>query len=105
MNQARLTIVTVLAAVVLGGCATLSDEDRALLNQANQNALAAKQDAAQAQTTAKQALDAAKEAQTTANGASQAANGASQTASQALAEAKATDEKVEKMYRRSLRKR
>ena len=58
------------AALVLGlaACtATLSDQDRALITSANQNADAAKQQAAAAQATAQQALQAAQAAQAAAN--------------------------------------
>ena len=89
--------LTALVAILTCGCTTLSDQDRALLTQASQNAQEAKQQATQAEATAHQALDQAKSAQAT-------ANGAAQSAAQAAADAKAANEKADRIYRRSLRK-
>ena len=76
-----LTAMTILAA--LGACTSLSDQDRALLSSANQNADQAKQIAQQALT------------------ASQAAQA---SAAQAAASANAANEKADRMFQRGLRK-
>lgn len=76
-----LAAITVLAA--LGACTTLSDQDRALLTAASQNADQAKQ-------IAQQALTAAQAAQA--------------SAAQAAADAKAANEKADRMFQRGLRK-
>ncbi len=84
-------ILTVLLPVVLlGACASLSDEDKAAIAAANHKA-------DQALATAQQALDTAKSAQTSA---AQAAN----AAADAAANAKAANEKADRMFQRSLRK-
>jgi uncharacterized protein DUF3359 len=70
----RSFVVALLLA--LGACTTLSDQDRALLTAASQNAEQAKQQSAQA-------LAAAQQAQ---------------------ADAKAANEKADRMFQRSLRK-
>lgn len=76
MRSMKIIVAALLPMLALGACTTLSDQDRALLTSANQNAEAAKQQAAQANATAQQALQAA-----------QAAN-----------------EKADRMFQRSLRK-
>jgi len=73
--------LTVLAA--LAACTTLSDQDRALLTSASQNADQAKQ-------MAQQALSASQAAQA--------------SAAQAAADAKAANEKADRMFQRGLRK-
>lgn len=75
---AAMTVVGALAA-----CTTLSDQDRALLTSASQNADQAKQMAQQALT------------------ASQAAQASS---AQAAADAKAANEKADRIFQRGLRK-
>jgi len=84
------TMIVLVPILALGACTTLSDQDRALLTSASQNA-------EQAKTTSQQALDAARAAQASANSAEQAAN-------QAAADAKAANEKADRMFRHSLRK-
>jgi hypothetical protein len=74
----------------LAACTTLSDQDRALLTSASQNAADAKQEAAQANATAQQALAAAQAAQA--------------SAAAAAADAKAANEKADRIFSRSLRK-
>jgi hypothetical protein len=81
MRNALLAFVPLMA---VGACTTLSDQDRALLNAASQNATEAKQQAAEALSIAKQAQA---------------------SAQQAAAEAKAADEKADRIFQRSLRKR
>lgn len=76
--------------LLLGACTTLSDSDRALLTSANQNADAARAEAARASETARQAL--------------QAAQAAQQAAEKAAADARAANEKADRMFQRSLRK-
>ncbi|HXZ01842.1 MAG TPA: Lpp/OprI family alanine-zipper lipoprotein [Stellaceae bacterium] len=76
--------------VAVGACTTLSDQDRATLTAASQNADQAKQQAAQALAAAQAAQAAAQAAQATAN--------------QAAADAKAANEKADRMFQRSLRK-
>jgi F0F1-type ATP synthase membrane subunit b/b' len=90
MRNMRMLIVALVAMMALGACTSLSDQDRALLSSASQNAEAAKQQAAQANATAQQALQASQTAQ------------ASATA--AAADAKAASEKTDRMFQRSLRK-
>ncbi len=84
-----------LAAVILpialvGACTTLSDKDRALLDQANRNATEAKDIANRALTTAQQA-------QTSAAASAQAAQ-------QAAADAKAAAERADRIFQKSLHK-
>jgi hypothetical protein len=95
----------------LAACTTLSDKDRALLDAASQNAAAAKQEAAQATGTAREALNAAQaaqggadKAQATASDAAASAAKAAQSAAQSAADAKATKEKADRIFQRSLRK-
>jgi type VI protein secretion system component VasK len=76
--------------VALGACTTLSDQDRALLTAASQNAEAAKQQSAQAAQTAQQALAASQAAQA--------------SAAQAASDAKSANEKADRMFQRGLRK-
>ncbi len=76
-------MIALIPVIALGACTTLSDQDRALLAAASQNA-------EQAKTLAQQALEAARAAQATANN--------------AAAEAKAASDKADRMFRRSLRK-
>lgn len=91
MQFPKRTLLALVPVIALGACSTsLSDQDRALLTSANQNA-------EQAKTMAQQALDASRAAQTSANNAAQAAN-------QAAADAKAANEKSDRMFQRSLRK-
>jgi uncharacterized protein DUF3359 len=82
MRSTNITLA-VLTVLALGACTTLSDQDRALLTAASQNAEAAKQQATQANATAQQALQAAQGAQN---------------------DAKAANEKADRMFQRSLRK-
>ena len=84
MKPVRTLLFALVPLVAVGACTTLSDQDRATLQTASQNAADAKQEAAQA-------LSAAQAAQA--------------SAAQAAAEAKAADEKADKMFQRSLRKR
>jgi len=82
----RLTgkmLMVLVPVVALGACTTLSDQDRALLTAASQNAEAAKQQAAQAL---------------------QAAQAAQASAATAAADAQAANEKADRMFQRSLRK-
>ena len=97
MRTMRTLLVAAIPLVALGACTTLSDQDRALITSANQNAQ-------QAKDLAQQALDAARAAQASANGATQSANAAAASASQAAADAKAANEKADRMFQRSLRK-
>lgn len=73
-------MIALIPVIALGACTTLSDQDRALLAAASQNA-------EQAKTLAQQALEAARA-----------------TANNAAAEAKAASDKADRMFRRSLRK-
>ena len=79
----HLTAVLAPVLVLVACTTTLSDEDRASIATANQNAEAARQQSAEAVT------------------ASQAAQ---QSAAAAAADAKAADEKADRMFQRSLRK-
>jgi hypothetical protein len=83
MPALRNLMFALVPLVAVGACTTLSDQDRALLTAASQNADQAKQQAAQA-------LAAAQAAQATAN--------------QAAADAKAANEKADRMFQKSLRK-
>jgi hypothetical protein len=83
MQALKRTVIALVPVVALAACTTLSDQDRATLNAASQNA-------EQAKAMAQQALDAAHAAQATAN--------------QAAADAKAANEKADRMFQRSLRK-
>lgn len=90
MQFLKRSLIALVPVIAVGACTTLSDQDRALLTAASQNA-------EQAKTTAQQALDAARAAEARANSAAQAAN-------QAAADAKAANEKADRMFQRSLRK-
>jgi hypothetical protein len=90
MQFFKRTLIVLVPVIALGACTTLSDEDRALVSAASQNA-------EQAKTIAQQALDASRAAQASANSAAQAAN-------QAAADARAANEKADRMFQRSLRK-
>lgn len=83
MKFLRRTLIILVPVLALGACTTLSDQDRALLTSASQNA-------EQAKTTSQQALDAARAAQA--------------SAQKAEEEAAAANEKADRMFRHSLRK-
>ncbi len=83
MQFLKRSLIVLVPVIALGACTQLSDQDRALLTSANQNA-------EQAKALAQQALDAAKAAQA--------------SASQAAADAKSANEKADRMFQRSLRK-
>jgi hypothetical protein len=96
MRTTRLATVIAVAAV-LGACTTLSDSDRALLASAARNAEEAKVQSSQAAEAARQELEASRAAQ--ANAAA-----AAQSAERAAADARAANEKADRMFQRSLRK-
>lgn len=84
MQSRKMQLAILLAVMALGACSSgLSDEDRATLNSANQNAAAAQQQASQANATAQQAL---------------------QTAQTAQSNAASADQKADRMFQHSLRK-
>src|SRR5579859_1001933 len=60
MSILKRTLIALVPVIALGACTTLSDQDRAMLSSASQNA-------EQAKTMAQQALDAAHAAQASAN--------------------------------------
>lgn len=86
MRHFRQALMVLVPVAVLGGCTSMSDQDRALLTSANENA-------EQAKAMAQQALDASKAAQASANNAAQSAN-----------EARTASERSDRMFQRSLRK-
>jgi hypothetical protein len=83
MKLVRNALLALVPLLAVGACTTLSDQDRALITAANQNADQAKQQSAQA-------LAAAQAAQA--------------SAAQAAADAKAANEKADRIFQRSLRK-
>jgi hypothetical protein len=84
MVSMRRMMLVLVPLVALGACTTgLSDQDRALLTSASQNAEQAKQQSAQALV---------------------AAQNAQQQAQAAEADAKAANEKSDRMFQKSLRK-
>ena len=83
MKWIAKTLIATGMVAALGACTSLSDQDRATLTAASQNAAAAKDQAAQANATAQQAL---------------------QAAQAAAANAKAAKEEADRIYSRSLRK-
>ena len=83
MKTMRRVLLALCPLIALGACTTLSDQDRALLTSASQNAEQAKQQSAQA-------LAAAQAAQA--------------SAAQGAADAKSANEKADRMFQRSLRK-
>jgi uncharacterized protein DUF3359 len=83
MRPMRMLLLAFAPLMVLGACTTLSDQDRATLTAASQNADAAKQQSAQAL---------------------QAAQAAQASAAAAAADARAANEKADRMFQRSLRK-
>jgi len=90
MLSAKRFLIALVPIVGLGACTTLSEQDRALLASASQNAEAAKQQAAQAMQIAQQGLAASQAAQA--------------SAAQAAADAKSANEKADRMFQRGLRK-
>ncbi len=76
-------IAVIMPLALIGACTTLSDQDRALLTSASQNAEQGKQ-------IAQQALAASQAAQA--------------SAAQAAADAKAANEKADRMFQRNLKK-
>jgi hypothetical protein len=90
MKLLRSLLVAAIPLAALGACTTLSDQDRATLTTASQNAQ-------QAKDMAQQALDTARAAQASAANAAQSAN-------QAASDSKAANEKADRMFQRSLRK-
>jgi hypothetical protein len=84
MRLAKLMLTTLVPILALGACTTsLSDADRAAITSANQNAEVAKQQSAAA-------LKASQSAQ--------------QSADAAAVDAKAANEKADRMFQRNLRK-
>ena len=90
MRTFRAILIAAVPVLALGACTTLSDQDRATLASASQNA--------------QQAKDIAQQALATAQAAQASANSAAQSASQAASDAKAANEKADRMFQRSLRK-
>lgn len=86
----KALVLVALPLATLGACTTLSEQDRALIASANQNAQ-------QAKDLAQQALNAAQAAQAS-------SSAAAQSATQAASDAKAANEKADRMFQRSLRK-
>lgn len=80
MRVARRIVLVLVPIVALGACTTLSEQDRALLTSASQNAQAAK-------AAAQQALDAARAAQA--------------SAAQVAADAQAANEQTDRLLQRS----
>lgn len=80
MRVARRIVLVLVALVALGACTTLSEQDRALLTSASQNAQAAK-------AAAQQALDAAHAAQA--------------SAAQVAADAQAANEQTDRLLQHS----
>jgi hypothetical protein len=83
MKALRNTVIAMLPLVMLGACTGLSEQDRAMIASASQNAQ-------QAKDMAQQALAAAQAAQS--------------SASQAEKDAQAANEKADRIFQRSLRK-
>ncbi|HUZ75399.1 MAG TPA: Lpp/OprI family alanine-zipper lipoprotein [Stellaceae bacterium] len=83
MRTLRNVLIAALPIVMLGACSSFTDQDRATLASANENAQQAKE-------IAQQALTTAQAAQTSANSAEQSAQ--------------AANEKADRMFQRSLRK-
>ena len=111
MYSTKRLLMMVLPLAAVAACTTLSDNDRALLDTASQNAAAAKQEASQATATAQQAASAAQaaqasadKAQATANEAALSASQSAKAAAQSAADTKAVKEKADRMFQHSLRK-
>jgi len=83
MKALRYAMIAMLPVMLLGACTGLSEQDRATIASASQNAQ-------QAKDMAQQALAAAQAAQA--------------TASQAAKDAQAANEKADRIFQRSLRK-
>jgi Tfp pilus assembly protein PilV len=83
MKLFRTALLALIPVLAVGACTTLSDQDRAMITAANQNADQAKQQSAQA-------LAAAQAAQA--------------SAAQAAADAKSANEKADRIFQHSLRK-
>ncbi|MDR3415924.1 MAG: alanine-zipper protein [Nevskia sp.] len=104
MRSTKLIPALLLSLVLLGACATLSDQDRALLDAANRNAAAAKETAQHALDVAQSAQASVSEANAAANRAAAEARSASDKADQAAAAAKTASEKADRVFQHSLRK-
>jgi len=97
MRSAKYLLMSLVPLVAVSACTTLSDQDRALLTSASENAQAAKDQAAQAAKTAQEALDAANAAKTS-------ADASAKSAADSADAAKAASEKCDRMFSKSLRK-
>lgn len=97
MTISSRLLAVVLPVVLLGACASLSDQDKASLAAANQKA-------DQAMATAQQANATAQQANVTAQQALDAAKAAQASAAQAAASAQSANEKADRIFQRSLRK-
>lgn len=93
----RSLLGATLALGMLAGCAQLSAEDRALLNEVKSLSEAARGDAARASAAAQAAQDAARASESRAAAAADAAM-------RAAADAKAASERAERMFSRAQRK-
>jgi hypothetical protein len=83
-------MIAVLVALGLGACTELSDKDRALITSATQSAEAAKAESAAARAEAVRSAELARQAQ--------------QSAQRASDDARAANEKADRMFQRTLRK-
>jgi methyl-accepting chemotaxis protein len=97
MTLMRKLLVVALPLTLVAGCTQLSSEDRMALDNAVKSSQEAKTEAAQA-------TAAANRASASAESAAQAARQAADAANRAAAEAKAAGDKVDRAFRRGLRK-
>ena len=97
-------LIVAAAPLLLCACATLSDQDRAVLDRASKDAAAAKQLAAQAMDVAQAAQQGVNVAGDAANRAAVEARQAEDKADKAAADAKAASDKADRIFQHSLRK-
>lgn len=93
-----------LALLLLAGCTTLSEADRALLDSANRNAVQAAADSRAALAQSQQATASAQAAASAAADARTAAQQAQSSAAAAQQQAQQASDKADRIYSRGLRK-
>jgi hypothetical protein len=97
MKLAKKLLIIALPLALVAGCTEMGAQDKAALDKANSNAMEAKSEA-------QRATDAANKASAAAQSAAQAAEQAARSAEKAASEAKMAGDKVDRAFRRGLRK-
>lgn len=97
MKLAKKLLIISLPLALVAGCTEMSAQDKAMVDKANSNAMEAKSEAMKAS-------DAANKASAAAQSAAQAAEQAAEAAKKAAMEAKTAGDKVDRVFRKGLRK-